>query len=84
MRKQPAETKGVVIALIKPQGAAANAKLQQGDLVTTFNSSKVESLDQFEREYKAFRQSKPKEAIVLVVMKPDATTQTIRIEPPQE
>jgi S1-C subfamily serine protease len=82
-RKQPPDTTGVVIGLIKPQGAAANAHLAMGDLVTQFNNEKVESLDQFEKDYKAFRQDKPKEAIVLVVMKSDATTQTLRIEPPQ-
>jgi serine protease Do len=84
VRKQSGDMKGVVIAIVKPQSASASAKLQQGDVVTTLNGTKVQTLDQFEHDYKEFRQSKPKEAIVMVVMKSDATTQTIRIEPPQE
>lgn len=84
VRKLPADFKGLVVSLIKPQGPAANAKLEGNDVITQFNSEPVTSLDQFEKDYKAFRKDKPKEAIVLVVLKPDASNQTIRIEPPQQ
>jgi serine protease Do len=83
VRKQPPDLKGVVISLIKPQSAAATAKLQINDLVTQFNNTPITDLDQFEKDYKAFRKEKPNDAIVLVVLRPDGTNQTIRIEPPR-
>ncbi|MBC8108597.1 MAG: PDZ domain-containing protein [Anaerolineae bacterium] len=82
-RKQPADLKGVIVTMIKPNSAAASAKLAREDIITQFNSMPVSDVDQFESTYKAFRSEKPKEAIVLVIMKRDGTTQTIRIEPPQ-
>jgi S1-C subfamily serine protease len=83
IRHQPRDLKALAVGLIKPSSAAANAKLSPGDLITQFNNTPVESLEQFEKDYKAFRGDKPHEAIVLVVLKPDGQTQTIRIEPPQ-
>jgi serine protease Do len=82
-RKQPADMKGVLVAMIKADSAAASAKLAREDIITTMNSIPVTDIVQFEREYKALRKDKPKEAVVLVVMKNDGNTQTIRIEPPQ-
>jgi hypothetical protein len=43
----------------------------------------VSKLDSFEESYTALRKDKPREPIVLVVLKPDATTKTIKIEPPR-
>jgi serine protease Do len=83
-RKQPQDLKGVVVALLKPGSSAQNAKLAYSDLITQFNNEPVTDLDQFKKAYEEFRKAKPKEAIVLVVMKTDANTQTIRIEPPRE
>ena len=82
-RKQPADMKGVVVTVIKPNSAAATAKLSRDDIITQFNSQPVTDIEQFEKDYQALRAEKPKEAIVIVVMKRDASTQTIRIEPPQ-
>ncbi|HRK29465.1 MAG TPA: PDZ domain-containing protein [Tepidisphaeraceae bacterium] len=82
-RKQPANMEGVVVALTKREGAAAAARLEMGDIVTTLNGESVKDLDQFEAAYKALRSDKPREPVVVVVLKPDATTQTIKIEPPQ-
>jgi S1-C subfamily serine protease len=82
-RKQPADLKGAVISFVKPSSAAATARLANNDLVTQFNTAPVTDVDQFDRDYKAFRKEKPKEAIVLVVLKTDGSTQTIRVEPPQ-
>ncbi|MGH7176603.1 MAG: PDZ domain-containing protein, partial [Tepidisphaeraceae bacterium] len=82
-RRQPADLKGAVISIIKPASAAATAKLQINDLVTQFNNAPVTDIDQLERDLREFRKEKPKEAVVLVVMRNDGTTQTIRIEPPQ-
>jgi S1-C subfamily serine protease len=75
--------KGLVVSVIKPNSAAASAKLAREDIITQFNNQTIDNIDQFEKDYKAFRQEKPKDAIVAVVMKRDGTTQTIRIEPPQ-
>jgi len=82
-RKQAADFKGVVVAILKREGAAAAARLEIGDIITALNGTEVKNLDQFEAAYKALRKDKPKEPIVLVVLKPDATTQTIKIEAPQ-
>jgi serine protease Do len=82
-RKQPQDMKGLVVSVVKPNSAAASAKLAREDIITQFNNQTISDIDQFEKDYKAFRQEKPKEAIVLVVLKRDASTQTIRIEPPQ-
>lgn len=82
-RKKPANFPGVVVTVLKPAGAAVSAKLEREDLITDLNNSPVTSLEGFKHDYQALRDDKPKEAIVLVVMKTDGTTQTIRIEPPQ-
>jgi serine protease Do len=82
-RKQPADLKGVIVAMIKADSAAASGKLSREDIITRLNSIPVTDIVQFEREYKTLRSEKPKEAVVLVVMKNDGSTQTIRIEPPQ-
>jgi serine protease Do len=82
-RKKPADFPGVVVTVLKPAGAAQSAKLASEDLITDLNNTPVTNLDEFERDYQALRNDKPHDAIVLVVMKGDGTTQTIRIEPPQ-
>lgn len=83
LRKLPAEQKGVVVALIKPASAAQAGELQVGDLVTKLNQTDVTGVDQFEKEYKEFRKAKPREAIVLEVIR-QAQDKIIRIEPPRE
>jgi S1-C subfamily serine protease len=82
-RKKPADFPGVVVTVLKPAGAAQSSKLAPEDLITDLNNTPVTTLDQFEHDYQALRDDKPHDAIVLVVMKADGTTQTIRIEPPQ-
>jgi S1-C subfamily serine protease len=82
-RKKPASFPGVVVTVLKPSGAAQTAKLEREDLITDLNSAPVTTLDGFKHDYQALRDDKPRDAIVLVVMKGDGTTQTIRIEPPQ-
>ena len=82
VRKLDDDAKGVVVALIKPQSSAASAKLAREDLVQEMNGKAVTDLKQFQDDYKALRKEKPREAIVLVVLRENAT-QTIRIEPPQ-
>jgi serine protease Do len=82
-RKQSADLQGVVVAMMKREGAAAAAELEMGDIITTLNGEPVKNLEQFEPAYAALRKEKPREPIVLVVLKPDATTRTIKIEPPR-
>lgn len=81
-RKLPADQKGVVVALIKPQGSAENARLRREDLITEINSTPVTDVNQFKAEYQKLRKDKPKDAVVLMVLR-DGNTQVIRIEPPQ-
>jgi len=83
VRKQAADLKGVIVSLTKREGSAAAAGLVVEDVITSINGKPVERLDQFEDEYKSLRKSKPREPIVFVVLKPDGSTKTIKIEPPQ-
>jgi hypothetical protein len=46
------------------------------------NGQPVTDLEQFRKAYEAVRKEKPRDAIVLVVLR-DGNTQTIRLEPPQ-
>jgi serine protease Do len=82
VRKLAPDAKGVVVSVIKPQSSSQAAKLQGNDLITEMNGAPVEDLEQFKKDLEAFRKDKPREALVLVVLR-DGTTQTIRIEPPQ-
>ena len=82
VRKLQPDAKGVVVSVIKPQSSAAAAKLQSNDLITEMNGEPVENLEQFKKAFEEIRKDKPREALVLVVLR-DGTTQTIRIEPPQ-
>lgn len=81
-RKLAPDAKGVVVAQIKPQSSAASAKIQREDLITELNGQPVENIDEFQKSYEAFRKEKPREAVVLVVLR-EGNTQVMRIEPPQ-
>ena len=81
-RKLPADQKGVVIALVKPAGAAQAGKLERGDLITKLNQTPVTDVEQFKKEYQVFRKGKPKEAVVLEAVR-GGNDEIIRIEPPQ-
>lgn len=83
VRKQPEDFKGVVVSLVKREGAAAAAGLETGDVITSLNGRAVADLEGFEAAYRALRKEKPSEPIVLVVLKPDSTTKTVKIEPPR-
>jgi serine protease Do len=81
-RRLPRDAKGVVVAMVRPQSAAQNGGLKMNDLITELNREPVESVDAFKKSYEEFRKSKPKDAVVMVVRR-EGNTQTIRIEPPQ-
>lgn len=83
VRKQADDFKGVIVALVKREGAAAAATLETGDIITSLNGQPVANLEGFEAAYRALRKEKPTEPIVLVVLKPDSTTKTVKIEPPR-
>lgn len=82
-RKLPAKSKGAIVAFVRPQSTAQTATLQLNDMITKINQTPVESVAQFKEQYAAFRKAKPKEAVVLEVLRVPST-QIIRIEPPQE
>jgi serine protease Do len=82
IRKLSADASGVVVALIKPNGSAFAAKLQGNDLITEMNGHPVKNLAEFKEAYEKVRKDKPRDALVLVVLR-EGNTQTIRIEPPQ-
>ena len=81
-RRLPRDAAGVLIALVRPQSAAESGGLRREDVVTDLNGQPVKDLAQFKQLYEELRKSKPREAVVMVVLR-EGNTQTIRIEPPQ-
>ena len=81
-RRLKPDAKGVIVALIRPQSAAESAGLKMNDMITELNRQPVTDVEAFQKAYEAFRTEKPKEAVVMVVLR-EGNTQTIRIEPPQ-
>jgi S1-C subfamily serine protease len=73
----------VVIDLVKHDGAAETAKLAREDLLMQLNGNAVTDLDEFQTDYKAFRQDHPHDAVVLVVQRQNGQEETINIEPPE-
>ena len=82
LRRLPADAGGVVVAAIRPQGPAQTAKLEGGDMIVEVNGQTVKDLEQFRGIYGESRTAKPREAVVIVVLR-DGRNQTLRIEPPQ-
>jgi S1-C subfamily serine protease len=82
LRRLAADAPGVVVTLLKPNGSAASADLQPGDLISELNGQSVKNLDQFRELYEQVRKVKPADAVVLIALR-EANTQVIRIEPPQ-
>ena len=80
--KLPPDQKGVLVSLIKPQGAAQTGGLHMNDVITRLDNEPVTDIEQFKKSYEALRKDKPKEAIVLEVHRGDREN-TVRIEPPQ-
>jgi S1-C subfamily serine protease len=81
-RKLDNDFAGVMVVFVKPGSAAQSGQLGRNDIITKLNQIPVENLDQFEREYKAFRTDKPTEPLVLEVLR-GTDTQIVRIEPPR-
>ncbi|MGA2232510.1 MAG: PDZ domain-containing protein [Tepidisphaeraceae bacterium] len=81
--KMKPDTTGVVVDLIRRDGAAATAKLATDDWVVQLNGQPMADLAQFKQEYQAFRKDHPRDEIVLVVHRSGGTEETINIEPPQ-
>ncbi|HWB55186.1 MAG TPA: PDZ domain-containing protein, partial [Tepidisphaeraceae bacterium] len=81
-RHLDADAKGVIVTMIKPQGAAMIARLSPEDMITQINSTPVDNVDQFQRIYENLRKSHPSQAVLLVVLH-EGNNQVIRIEPPQ-
>jgi serine protease Do len=80
--KLPPEQKGVIVSLLRPQGAAQTGGLHMQDVITKLDSEPVTDIDQFKKAYESIRKDKPKEAIVMEVRRGDREN-TVRIEPPQ-
>ena len=68
-RRLKPDAKGVVVALIRPQSAAQSGGLQMNDMITELNREPVTDVDAFRKAYEAFRKDKPKEAVVMVVLR---------------
>jgi S1-C subfamily serine protease len=81
--KMPPDTHGVVIDLVRRDGAAATAKLGPLDWVLELNGQSISDLDDFHNEYDAFRKDHPHDPVVLVVHRRGGREETINIEPPQ-
>jgi serine protease Do len=81
-KRVAADTRGVVVAFVRQASSAASAGLRIGDLVTEINKTPVTDLKNFTTTYKEFREKKPKDQVVLVVIR-EQKTEVIKIEPPQ-
>jgi len=81
-RKLKANAKGVIVALIRPQSSAESGGLHHNDLIQSLNGEPVTDVDEFRKAYEALRMDKPKDVIVLVVLR-EGREDTIKIEPPQ-
>jgi serine protease Do len=68
-------TKGVVISGVKPDSPAADAGLQQGDVVLEINHNKVNSADEFATLARAAQ--KNKKSVLLLVQRGGATIYTV-------
>jgi serine protease Do len=82
VRKLEKDQKGVIVTVLRKSSAAESAGLHQEDLITQLNGQPVTDEGEFAKDYKAFRDQKPHEAVVLVVQR-DGQETTVRIEPPQ-
>ncbi|HZL37012.1 MAG TPA: PDZ domain-containing protein [Tepidisphaeraceae bacterium] len=80
--KLPADQKGVMVAMERPQSAAVSANLRRGDIIIRMNNSPVTDIVEFEKFYKATRKDHPHDPLVVVVQR-KTREDTIRIEPPQ-
>lgn len=80
--KLPTDQKGVIVSLLRQQGAAQTGGLHRDDVITKLDNEPVTDIDQFKKAYEALRKEKPKEAIVMEVRRGDREN-TVRIEPPQ-
>jgi len=65
----PKDVKGVVITSVDPNGIAAEAGLQEGDVILKFNRNAVESVDQFD---KIMKQVKPGDNVLFYLLRNDA------------
>jgi serine protease Do len=81
-KMKPDQT-GVVVDILRRDGAGATAKLATGDWIMQLNGQPVTDLTQFKRDYQAFRKDHSHDAIVLVVHRSGGQEETINIEPPQ-
>jgi len=81
--KMKPDAKGVVVDLVKRDGAAASAKLGERDWIKQLNGQPVTDLNQFKQDYEAFRKAHAHDMVVLVVHRPAGREETINIEPPQ-
>ncbi len=81
-RKLGADAKGVIVALTRPQGSAESGGLHHNDLIQSVNGQPVANVADFQKVYEQLRKDKPKDAVVLVVLR-EGREDTIRIEPPQ-
>ncbi len=82
MRHLQADAKGVIVAVLRPQSSAESGGLHDGDMIQRLNGEIVTNVDEFQKAYEQLRKDKPKESVVLVVLR-EGHEDTIRIEPPQ-
>ena len=73
---------GVIVAVLRPQGSAESGGLHNGDMIQRLNGEVVTNVDDFQKSYEQLRKDKPKQSVVLVVLR-EGHDNTVRIEPPQ-
>ena len=81
-KKVPPDTKGVVVAFIKPSSSAAAAAFRPNDIITELNKTPVKDLESFKTQLTEFRQKNPRDPVIFVVVR-ERGTEVIKLEPPQ-
>jgi serine protease Do len=81
--KLKADAAGVVVDLVRRDGAAATAKLSRDDWILQLNGQPATDLDEFKQDYESIRKEHPHDELVLVILGRGGRQETINIEPPQ-
>jgi len=71
-----ADTKGLVVRDLDPEGAAADAGIQQGDVIVEFNHQAVSSIDQLKA---AMQGAEGRPALMLVNRQGNNLYVTVRL-----
>ena len=76
----PETDRGVIVAVVKPDGPAAAAHTPMNGLLLNVNGKPVSDVEDFQREYNQILSNNPNEALLLLVRE-KGHEETLRVEP---